>query len=98
LKITIGITLKTWQKPNAQKLLPRKPENYNETGLSCKEFVPEGTTVTRKLYVEVPERTLTPILRGEAALPSEWQHVNNHLPRLPNFVPAELFLFPIVKP
>ena len=62
-----------WQKPNALKLLPIKPENYNKTGVSCKELVSEGTTVTRELYVKVPERILTDF-ESEAALPSEWQH------------------------
>jgi len=66
-------TENVWQKPNALKLLPIKPENYNKTGVSFEELVPEGTTVTRELYVEVPQRILTDF-ESEAALPSEWQH------------------------
>jgi len=68
-----------WQKPNAIKLLPIKPGNYNKTGIIFKELVPEGTTVTRELYVDVPERILTDF-ESEVALPSEWQHSGQQPP------------------
>ena len=54
--------------------------------------MPEGTTVTRELYVEVPERTMTQILRvKQHCLVNGSKVVNNHPPHLPNLVPAEFF-------
>jgi hypothetical protein len=60
-------------RPNAQKLLSRKSENYNVTGVSCKEFVLRDNS-DQGIICKSARKDKGTDLESKEALPSEWQH------------------------